>query len=136
MGYYADIIDADFTLKRENYERFMQLVPDDIIKELKAYNIDLSPRGVLDYLGFDMNESDGGIDSIWPGYDSKYISAIERVFTACAPAISPGHIDYIGEDQCIWRLKFTGTEMDIVDGHIVFEDDYDDDDACAKPDTE
>ncbi len=67
-----------------------------------------------------VGRGEGGVDALWWEGD-KYPSYIEDVLSKIAPAVEDGsYLDFIGEDTCIWGLRFEKGEMTVMSGEIVF----------------
>lgn len=126
MGYCANIIAGDFTVMPGNAAKFVELACrqwEDGVEEVDRPCWYKSVADVLMDCGLDCTPIDGGgVCCVWWADDNKYRRHLEEVLGACAPAVEAGsHIDFYGEDDCIWRLAFDGKEMEVIDGRIVFD---------------
>jgi len=134
MGYYVNITDQNFTVKKENFPAAYDAlcaINDEKYNHLKrggshgpdgqtAYWYSWMPENypaetetlldILDLLGFAVHlDSDGNIDSI--GYDNKTGNE-EIFFMALAPYVKDGSwVLWHGEDDEIWGWEFADGRM-------------------------
>lgn len=127
-------------VKRENYGRFVELAMATGLKE--AWDGDsldylpddgeVSPRGILEWLGFAVVEDREGIKGVYfedSGYGCYRDDMAQAVFAACAPAIEAGSVlgfmenweEETEEWPRIWRYTFDGERMRRQEGHFAFD---------------
>lgn len=112
MGYNAYMLDFNFKIAERNMAYARELLGS----EYKGGDI---VDALMD-CGFGVERVEGGVDALWWEGD-KYPSYIEDVLSKIAPAVEDGsYLDFIGEDTCIWELRFENGEMTVKDGKIVF----------------
>ncbi len=112
MGYNAYMLDFNFKIAESNMTYARELLGS----EYKGGDI---VDALMD-CGFGVERVEGGVDALWWEGD-KYPSYIEDVLSKIAPAVEDGScLDFIGEDTCIWELRFDTGEMTVKSGEIVF----------------
>ena len=134
------------SIKREDYGRFVELALDAGMREALAGDYDEEtqtgefwfdaekegPRGILEWLGFSADETEGGLECVCfedSGYGAYRDDMGRAVFEAGAPVIGAGSVLMFMEnwdeaeekDPRIWRYKFDGEKMHVQDGRFVFD---------------
>lgn len=112
MGYNAYMLDFNFKIAESNMSYARELLGSEY-----------KNGDIIDALmdcGFGVECVEGGVDALWWEGD-KYPSYIEDVLSKIARAVEDGsYLDFIGEDTCIWELRFDTGEMTVKSGEIVF----------------
>ena len=126
------------SIKEEDYGRFTELALGAGMVEALAEEVgdwtfpeEDGPRGVLEWLGFSVDEGEEGVDFIYfedDGYGRYRDDMGRAVFDACAPVIGAGSVLVFMEnwdeaeekDPRIWRYTFDGEKMRVQDGRFVF----------------
>lgn len=113
MSYYANQYDAAFEIAGSDVDRACALL-----------GLEPSRDGLLtaiEDLGFEVFiDGTGGIDGVCFG-GGKYFDRVEETLSALAPVVEDGsHIDFIGEDNYIWRLAFQDGKKSVMEGTLTF----------------
>lgn len=151
MGYYVSTMNADFRIPAENldkaYDALCALNARDELKtggggrEVKPagsesiaddptrwfswmpWNYDevySSVEEILNALGFETDVELNGDVTIWY-YDNK-MGAETHFLEALAPYVADGsYIEWLGEDNAMWRQDFSNGEINERGGKIVWE---------------
>ena len=134
------------SIKREDYSRFVELALDAGMREALAGDYDEEtqtgefwfdaekegPRGILEWLGFSADETEGGLECVCfedSGYGAYRDDMGRAVFEACALVIGAGSVLMFMEnwdeaeekDPRIWRYTFDGEKMHVQDGRFIFD---------------
>jgi len=134
MGYYADVIGADFSIHKSKLEEANRIAVD-LVKQRKDASYVWYPsecEGVLDlfqHLGFDMQ--DGEYVTL-ASYSNKYNEEFdEHIFPAFVPVLDTvdgtPYVEWRGEDGELWRWTPEGLEpgyVTFVKAPIVIPDEY------------
>lgn len=135
MGYWIESLSCgwwDFEIEKKNFDAVLDAVRKANEKREEEWRkIGRLYYSAPDYTSIDdlfrdqgyiaNFDAEGNIESIDLNHES--LADDHWFFSTIAPWVKAGSkLDFVGEDQEIWRWFFTGKEMVDVEGVVVFQD--------------
>jgi len=116
MGYYMQITESNFTIKKGNFDEVIKVVKNLVKKRglLKWVNVEevLNAKDIFEVIskcGWTVGVTTGNGDIDYIDFDGEKLGDDLILFEAIAPFVEKdSYIQMTGEDNCMWRWVFDG----------------------------